>query len=103
MLRNLGRREDSAAAKLQSSGQIVCQDNRCHQQHFGSAQKVDDILASAGPCFRCLFVGNQGIGDQGQSFIKQKEGEKVLSKGNAQGGRKCKRETAEVTGLRVLL
>src|SRR5262249_60927943 len=95
--------EDSAVAKLERARGVVCQDYRRQQEDLGGSQKVDDVLARAGFRLGGFFVPHQGIGDKGQAFVEQKQGEQVGGECHAQGRAERQREAGEIASLRVLL
>src|SRR3989442_10350692 len=96
-------RQYPAIAKLQGSGHVVSQNNGGQQEYLGGAQKIDDVLAGACLGLGRLLVTHQRIGDQGQGFIEQKQGEEIGGEGYPDGSGKGQSETGKVTGLRVLV
>ena len=71
------RRQDSAFAKLEGAGHVISQDDGRHEEHFGGAQKIDDVLASASLGLGRLLVPHEGIRGQGQCFIEQEQRKQV--------------------------
>ena len=64
-------REDAAALEVEVPGLRVDQDEGREQADLRRAQEVDDVFARAGFGLVRLLVTHQGLGDQGQGFIKQ--------------------------------
>ena len=83
-----------AGAKLQGSDHVIGQDYGGQEKHFGSAQKINDVLAGAGLGFGRLVVTDEWVRDEGQGLIKQKQGDQVGREGHSrrrgQGQRRSK-------------
>src|SRR5690554_4679360 len=69
------------------SGVAVCE-HYAGKNEGGSGKAVYDIAKARGLRFRITFVNNQGVGKQGEKFIKEVKGEQVGGKGDPHGGPK---------------
>src|ERR1700694_859566 len=56
---HLRRRKDSAVGEVEGPAHVVSQDDGGQEQHLGSTEKINDVLASASLCLVRLLVRHE--------------------------------------------
>ena len=102
-----GRRKDAvndvADMKVQGAAEDIGKDQGRQEKELAGTDQVNQIFLRSGVGFEILVMRDQGIGEQGDDFVKQVQGEDIAGKGDALGTEDGDREAKVVPRLGVFL